>query len=151
MASLTVTSSKEIRCPIDVVRAQFTDLKHHITNNVHRNLEFTLHSSDERRCDFTQGYRVLGFMRRDEIRLEREADGSLHGKFVEGASQGTETFVTFESLHSGSTRVQFKAVVPLRGLMALAKPLVKRQLERDIAKGLEEDRIDLEERGYPRA
>jgi hypothetical protein len=150
MASVTVTSIKEIRCPIDVVRAQFSDLKHHIAHDVHRNIDFTLHASDERSCDFTQGYRILGFVRRDEVRLERKADGSLHGKFVEGSNHGTETFTTFESLGSYSTRVQFKAVIPLRGLMALAKPLVKRQLERDIAKGLEEDRIDLEERGYPR-
>jgi hypothetical protein len=42
MASVTVTSIKEIRCPIDVVRAQFSDLKHHIAHNVHRNLELTL-------------------------------------------------------------------------------------------------------------
>jgi hypothetical protein len=145
-----VTSIKEIRCPVDVVQAQFSDLEHHIAHNVHRNLELTMHASDERSCDFTQGYRMLGFMRRDEVRLERQADGSLHGTFVEGPNQGAETFATFESLGSDSTRVQFKAVIPLRGLMALAKPLVKRRLERDIAKGLEEDRIDLEERGYPR-
>ena len=150
MASVTVTSIKEIRCPIDVVRAQFSDLKHHIEHNVHRRFQLTLHASDERSCDFTQGYRILGVVRHDEARLERNADGSLHGKFVEGPNQGGETFTTFESLGSDSTRVQFKAVIPLRGLMALAKPLVKRQLERDIANGLEEDRIDLEERGYPR-
>lgn len=150
MASVTVTSIKEIRCPIDVVRAQFGDLKHHIAHNVHRNFEFTLHANDERRCDFTQAYRMLGLLRRDEVRLEREAEGSLHGKFVEGSSHGTETFTTLESRGSDSTRVQIKTVVPLRGLMALARPLVKRQLERDIAKALEEDRIDLEERGYPR-
>ena len=150
MASVTVTSIKEIRRPVDVVRAQFSDLKHHIAHNVHRNFEFTLHASDERSCDFTQRYRLLGVMRRDEVRLERKADGSLHAKFVGGPSRGTETFTSFESLGSGSTRVQFKVVMPLRGLMALARPFVKRQVERDLAKGLEEDRIDLEERGYPR-
>lgn len=32
----------------------------------------------------------------------------------------------------------------------LAKPLVKRQLERELARGLEEDGIDSEELGYPR-
>ena len=150
MASVTVSSTKEIRCPIDVVRAQFGDIKHHIVNNVHSKLELTLHAEDERGCDLTQGYRILGLQRRDEVRVDRKADGSQHGKFLEGPNQGTETFATFESLGPDSTRVEFKVVVPLRGLLALAKPLVKRQLERDIARGLEEDRIDLEELGYPR-
>ena len=61
-----MTSTKEIRCPIDVVRAQFNDLKYHIEHNVHRNLELTLHASEERSCDSTQGFRILGFVRRDE-------------------------------------------------------------------------------------
>ena len=47
MASLTLTSTVEIRCPIEVVRAQFSDLKHPIVNNVHRDLELILHASDE--------------------------------------------------------------------------------------------------------
>jgi hypothetical protein len=144
MASVTVTSTKEIRCPIDVVRAQFGDIKHHQVNHVHRNLELTLKAEDERGCEFTQGYRILGLLRRNEARVDRKADGSLHGRIVEGPNQGTETFTTFESLGADSTRVEFKVVVPLRGLMALAKPLVTRQLERDIVKGLEEDRRDLE-------
>lgn len=150
MASVTVSGTKEIRCPIETVRTQFGDMTHHIANNVHPNLEITLHAQDERGCEFTQGYRLLGLMRRDKGSLERKADGSLYGKIVEGPSRGTETFTTFESRGPDSTRVEFKVVAPLRGLMALAKPFVKRQLKRDIVKGLEEDRIDLEERGYPR-
>jgi hypothetical protein len=48
MASVAVTSTKEIRCPIDVVRAQFGDIKHDQVNSVHRKLELTLHAEDER-------------------------------------------------------------------------------------------------------
>ena len=128
MPSVTAASITEIRCPIDVVRALFGDLEHHISHDVHRNLVLKLRASDERSRGFTQGYRILGVTRRGQIRLGRKADGSLHGKFVRGPSQ-----------------------VPLHGLLALAGPLVKRQLEQDIAKGLEEDRIDLDERGCPRA
>ena len=47
MASVTLTSTVEIRCPIEVVRAQFSDLEQHIVNNVHRDLELILHASDE--------------------------------------------------------------------------------------------------------
>ena len=80
MAGGTVTSTKEIWCPIEVVRAQFNDLKHHIVSSVHRNLELTLHADDERGCDLTQGCRTLGLLRRDKLRLDRKADGSQHGK-----------------------------------------------------------------------
>jgi hypothetical protein len=150
MTSVTASLTKEIRRPIDVVRAQYGDIRHHQANNVHPDFEFTVHSSDEQRSEYTQVSRVLGFRRSDEVQLDLRADGSQHAKFVEGPSQGLDILVSFESLGPDSTLVEFKVVAPLRGLMALAKPLVKRQLTRDIANVLEEDRIDLEELGYPR-
>jgi hypothetical protein len=150
MANVTVSSSKDIRRPIDKVRAQFGDMKHHGEHLVHAKFAIALDTEDERGCEFWQQYRLLGLMRRDRIRMDRESNGSLHFTIVEGPSKGTESFATFESLGPDATRVEFKTVAPLRGLLALAKPLIKRQLMRATVHALEEDRIDLEERGYPR-
>lgn len=150
MGSMTVTSTKEIRCPIETVRAQFGDMKHHGEHLVHAKVAIALDAEDERGCEFWQQYRALGLMRRDRVRMDRESDGSLHFTYVEGPSKGTESFATFESLGPDATSVEFKTVVPLRGLLALTKPLIKRQLMRATVHALEEDRIDLEERGYPR-
>jgi len=48
------------------------------------------------------------------------------------------------------TRVRTTVEMPLNGMLRLLAPLVRMGLQRDVATALEEDRVDLEERGYAR-
>jgi len=44
--------------------------------------------------------------------------------------------------------VTFRAVAPVKGIKLLLKPLFEIAIRRAVEKGLEEDRVDLEELGY---
>jgi hypothetical protein len=50
-----------------------------------------------------------------------------------------------------STLVTFHAEMPAIGVKRLLKPLFEMAIRRAVTKGLEEDRVDLEERGYGQA
>jgi hypothetical protein len=56
----------------------------------------------------------------------------------------------FEAVSPESTRVRTTVEMPLSGMLRLLAPLVRIGLRRDVAIALEEDRVDLEERGYPK-
>ena len=150
MAAIKVRAEKVISRPIAVVQDQFVDLHHHAATRVHADLEVSNVRSVHGGCRFTGRRRVLGMLQEDEIEVQRGADGNSTLRSLSGSNAGLLIDQRFESLDSGRTRVQTTLTLPIRGLIVLLTPLLRIGLRRDLDTALEEDRRDLEERGYPR-
>jgi hypothetical protein len=84
----------------------------------------------------------------DEIVQHRNADGSLSAEVVAGANKGLHIHQGFASVGADSTLVTFRAEAPATGIKRWLKPLFEMAIRKAVQKGLEEDRVDLEERGY---
>ncbi len=150
MPTIVVHGEKEIARPIESVRAQFVDMQHHASNPVHADLAVSNVRPQEGGCRFTGRRRVLGMQQEDEIEVRRRADGSSTLRSLAGSNAGLLITQTFEAVDERRTRVRTTVELPLKGLLALLAPLLRAGLQRDVDKALEEDRVDLEERGYPR-
>ncbi|MFA6313293.1 MAG: hypothetical protein WCV99_13010 [Sterolibacterium sp.] len=151
MAVVTVQSEKLIARPIAVVQSQFVDMQHHASTHVHADLDVSNVRPQEGGCRFTGRRRVLGMRQEDEIEVLCGADGSSTLRSLSGSNAGLLISQKFESVDTGSTLVRTTVELPVRGLLILLAPLLRVGLKRDLAIALEEDRRDLEERGYPRA
>ena len=90
----------------------------------------------------------MGMLQSDEIVQRRNADGSLSSEVVAGANHGTRIDQRFAAVGPDSTLVTFHAEAPANGIKRLLKPLFEIAIRKAVKKGLEEDRVDLEERGY---
>lgn len=151
MSSIIVSAEKRIARPVSVVQAQFTDMQHHAHTRVHAALEVSNVRPAEGGCRFTGRRRILGALQEDEIEVRRLPDGSSTLRSLAGSNAGLLITQTFEAADADHTRVRTQVEMPLRGVMRLLAPLVRLGLRRDLEIALEEDRIDLEERGYPAA
>ena len=69
---------------------------------------------------------------------------------VGGANKGLLITQTFEAVAADRTRVRTTVELPFPGMLFFLAPLVRMGLQRDVEAALEEDRVDLEQRGYPR-
>jgi hypothetical protein len=150
MGIVSVRAEKIIARPIDVVRSQFVDMQHHATAPVHADLDVSNVRPQAGGCRFTGRRRVLGLQQVDEMEVLRDADGNSTLRSVSGSNAGLLISQKFEPVEPGSTRVRTTVELPVRGLLVLFKPLLRMALKRDLVIALEEDRRDLEERGYPR-
>ena len=151
MATIVVEVQKTIRRPVAVVSRQFGDMRHHERNRVHPDVTFTVLSGDGDGCRFRQQVRLVGMLQSDEIVQRRNADGSLSSEVVDGANKGLRIRQAFAATGTDSTLVTFHAEMPATGVKRLLKPLFEMAIRRAVKKGLEEDRVDLEERGYDAA
>ncbi len=152
MSSIVVTGEKYIARPIEVVQSQFVDMAHHAAARVHANLEVCNVRPIGGGYRFTGRRRVFGMLQEDEIEVSRRADGSSTLRSLSGSNAGLLITQVFEPAGRDRTRVQTTVQFPLHGLVRrLLAPLVRIGLQRDLAIALEEDRVDLEERGYPRS
>ena len=88
-------------------------------------------------------------LQEDEIEVLRRTDGSSTLRSLSGSNAGLLITQEFESVGPDRTRVRTTVEMPLNGVLSLLAPLVRIGLQRDVATALEEDRFDLEERGYP--
>jgi hypothetical protein len=149
MSSIVVQGEKLIARPIQAVSAQFTDMTHHERAGVHTALHVSNVRAREGGCMFTGRRRVLGVVQADEIEVSRRADGSSTLRSVSGSNAGLLITQRFEAVGPDSTRVRTTVELPLRGMLRLLSPLLRMGLQRDVDKALEEDRYDLETRGYP--
>lgn len=149
MSNIVVQGEKFISRPIEVVQAQFVDMARHASVRVHADLEVSNVRPQDGGCLFTGRRRVLGMLQEDEIEVAQRADGSSTLRSLSGSNAGLLITQTFEPEGAERTRVRTKVEMPVRGLLGLLAPLVRFGLQRDLAIALEEDRIDLEERGYP--
>ena len=148
MAMINVEVQRTIRRPIAVVSRQFGYIQHHSQNHVHPGIRFTVLSGDRDNCRFRQEVKLVGMLQTDEIVQRRNADGSLSWDVVEGANNGTHIDQSFSAVSSDATMVTFRAAAPATGIKLVLKPLFAFAIRKAVEKGLEEDRLDLEERGY---
>lgn len=146
---LTVTGTVRIAWPIDVVRRQFGDVRHHAARQVHRGVTFTVLSDSEGECRYRHEVRVAGLRQAAEVVLTRAADGSQTNLFITGSNAGMTIVHRFARDGEEATFATVTIELPLRGARRLLAPLVRRVLRRDLSRGLEEDRLDIEQRGYP--
>jgi hypothetical protein len=148
MAAITERAEKIISRPISVVQDQFVDLHHHAATRVHADLEVSNVRSFPGGCRFTGRRRVLGMLQEDEIEVRRDADGNSTLRSLSGSNAGLLIDQRFEPVAPDKTRVQTTVTLPVGGLMLFLRPLLRIGLRRDLNTALEEDRRDLEERGY---
>jgi len=148
MSTIIVQAEKLISRPIDVVQSQFVDFEHHASTRVHADLGVSNVRPQEGGCRFTGSRRVFGMLQEDEIEVSRGADGNSTFRSVSGSNAGLLSTQRFEADGPDRTRVFLTIEYPVRGILRLLAPLVRLGLQRDVATALEEDRIDLEERGY---
>jgi hypothetical protein len=148
MTTIHVEVQKTIRRPVAVVGRQFGDIAHHARNRVHPDVAFTVIADEGDTCRFRQEVRVVGLLQSDELVQRRNPDGSLTAEVVAGANKGMRIVQAFTPVGDDATRVTFRADAPATGLKRLLKPLFERAIRNAVEKGLEEDRRDLEERGY---
>lgn len=148
MATISVEVRQTIRRPVDLVSRQFSDIQHHARHRVHRDVKFTVLAEEGDTCRFTQETRLVGIIQKDEVLQRREPNGCLDAEVVDGANKGMRIHLAFTPVGTEATLVTFRAELTASGIKRVLKPLFEMAVRRAVAKGLEEDRIDLEERGY---
>jgi len=148
---LSVTASMRIQRPIAIVCQQFGDVEHHARNRVHPDVKFTLRSQSENECRYRQAYRLAGIPLplADEVILKRAADGTITNEVLSGSNAGARLTSRFRADGPSATLAEVTIELPLAGPKKLLAPLVRLLIRRQLAKGLEEDRRDLEDGGYP--
>lgn len=149
MATIVVHGEKLIVRPIEVVQAQFVDMQHHATTRVHADLEVSNVRPQQDGCRFTGRRRVFGMLQEDEIEVSRDSDGNSTLRSLSGSNAGLLITQSFVAEGSDRTRARTKVEYPVSGMLRFLGPLVRLGLQRDLNTALEEDRADLEERGYP--
>jgi len=148
MSTITVHGEKVISRPIRVVQSQFVDMARHASAGVHADLNVSNVRPKEGGCLVTGRRRVLGMLQEDEIEVLRDSNGNSTLRSLSGTNAGLLITQRFEALGLEKTRVHTTVEYPVRGLLRMLSPLLRIGLQRDLATALEEDRIDLEERGY---
>ncbi len=148
MATINVEVKRTIKRPIGVVSRQFGDIAHHARDRVHPDIAFTLLSESGDECRFRQQVKLVGMLQTDEVVQHRNADGSLSWEIVDGANRGMRIYQAFAPAGPDATTVTFRAEAPATGVKRLLAPLFKIAIRKAVEKGFEEDRVDLEERGY---
>ncbi len=148
MSTIVVHGEKVISRRIEVVQSQFVDMERHASTRVHADLDVSNVRPQEGGCRITGRRRVFGMLQEDEIEVMRDAKGNSTLRSLSGSNAGLLITQKFEAEGSDKTRVRTTVEYPVRGILKLLSPLVRMGLQRDLATALEEDRIDLEERGY---
>ena len=148
-----VSHEEVIAAPVATVRAQFADLRHHISTNVHPKLRFEILSMSERGARYVQEVRLLGITQRDVFEREIASDGmSMVDRSVEGFNKGGSLQFSFRpDLRGGSdaTRVGITIRLPVPRFMGFLSGVLKGQVRRELLAAVAEDKHDLEVRGYP--
>ena len=149
MPTVSVHADETIDRPEAVVRAQFGDVAHHQHARVHTKTRFDVVDDDGVRCHYTQVSRIGPLRLRQHVQLIRTTEGPLVNNMVGGLLDGGSISFHFEPL--GTDRCGVRAVVTadLPAPAMLVAPLLRRQIRRDLAAALLEDKRDLEEGGYP--
>lgn len=151
MATVTAAAEKRIARPLEVVQSQFVDMPHHASTRVHADLEVSNVRALPDGHLVTGRRRVFGLLQEDEIEVRRAPDGNSTLRSIAGSNAGLVITQTFTAEGAEATRVRTTVEMPVKGLLRLLAPLVRLGLQRDLETALEEDRRDLEERGYPKA
>lgn len=144
-----------IAAPVTTVRAQFADLDHHIRAGVHPKLRFEVLERRPRGARFVQEVRLLGIRQRDVFERELTPEGGIIDRSVEGFNRGGQILFDFQPQRQegrAGTRVEITVRLPLPPVVGpLLRPLLERQIRKEVTAAALEDRADIEQRGYPRA
>jgi hypothetical protein len=147
-----VTHREWIAAPVDTVRAQFADLDHHIRRNVHPKLRFEVLQRRPRGARFVQEVRLLGIRQRDVFERRIEPDGSIEDRSVEGFNRGGRLSFRFAPKAVDGrcgTQVEIIVRLPLPPVVGrLVRPLLEAQIRKAVRAAAQEDRQDIEARGY---
>ncbi len=146
MGKILIRYERHYERPVDVVRSQFGDMAHHHRTGVHKGLAYEILADSPAECRYIQRTRILGMAQEDEVVLRR-TDGKVVMDVVRGSNHGTHFEFSFLPDGAG-TRLRLEMTVPTSGLKALLQPLFKRAIYKIVDAAAEEDRVDLEERGY---
>ncbi|RQP25735.1 hypothetical protein [Piscinibacter terrae] len=149
-----VSHEELIAAPLNSVRAQFADLRHHIAANVHPKLRFEILSVSERSARYVQEVKLLGIVQRDVFVREIDADGMrMVDRSVEGFNQGGSLDFRFRSGRTpdgrDATVVGITIRLPVPRFLGFLGGVLKGQVRRELLAAVAEDKHDLEVRGYP--
>jgi hypothetical protein len=122
-------------------------MQHHLAHDVHHGVRYTILSEEPKRLRLTQDFKVLGMKKKDELVLYATSDGRVIQEFLRGDFAGGGIELIFHPDGDG-TRVDARLWAPLRGMNKLLTPIIRWQVGKITDQALEEDRVDLEERGY---
>jgi hypothetical protein len=148
MSNLVVTSEKVIARPIEEVQNQFADFAHHERAGVHKGFQVSNVRPSAAGCLFSGRRRVFGALQEDEFEARVSPDGGSTLRSISGTNVGTTLKQIFESKGPNSTLVRLTVDMPLKGFFRLFAPLMRLGVQQDLKSALEENRIDLELRGY---
>jgi hypothetical protein len=141
-----------IAAPPATVRSQFADLDHHIRANVHPKLRFEILQHDAQTARYVQEVKLLGIRQRDVFERRFEADGTMTDTSVEGFNKDGSLRFRFAEQQMDDrigTRVTLDIRLPLPPVVGrLVKPLLDAQVRRELRAAAEEDKKDIEIRGY---
>jgi hypothetical protein len=151
MSNIVVKSEKVIARPIREVQSQFIDFAHHERAGIHKGFQVSNVRPLATGCQYTGRRRVFGALQEDEYEVRVNPDGSSSMRSISGTNVGTTIKQTFESRGPNSTLVRLEVDMPLKGFFRLLAPLMRVGIQQDLKSALEEDRIDLEERGYTKS
>lgn len=150
MACLDVTRSVEIERDAGVVRRQFGDVGHHAATGVHRGVVFEVIEDDGARCRYRQVSTVGPMKLRQELELDRAADGPLVNRIVAGQFTGGVITFEVEPRGEGRSAVEARLSAPVSGVVRFVAPILRAQIGRQLAAALAEDKADLESGAYDR-
>ena len=143
---LRIRESTRIRRPIDVVRQH---VRHHEARRPHHGVGFTLLADSGNECRYRHEVWVAGLRQVAEVVLTRHPDGSQTNLFMSGSNAGMVVIHRFQADGPDATVAEVTIEMPMRGLRRLLAPLARRFLQSRLLTGLDEDRRDLEQHGYP--
>lgn len=147
-----VTHEEWIAAPMPMVQSQFADLDHHIRTGVHPKLRFEVLSQGPHGARYVQQLRLLGINQRDVFERVIYPDGHMVDTSVEGFNQGGSLDFRFrpESRQGrAGTLVTITIRLPLPPVLGgLLRPLMEKQVRKEVAAAAAEDKHDLEVRGY---
>jgi hypothetical protein len=142
-----------IEAPVAVVKAQFVDLDHHISKDVHPDFQFTVLEQRPSTARFVQDVRFFGIRQRDTFERRIETDGSFVDTSVKGFNKGGTVAFRFASEAMGAktgTRVDVAVRIPLPPIVGpLLRPVFAAQIRKQTKTATEQDRVDLEQQRFP--
>jgi hypothetical protein len=137
-----------IRCPIDVVRKQFSDFDHHIRHQVHRGVHFSILDKSNGKVRLRVESKLAGLPQKDEWLVYTTSEGHLMHEFITGMNKGGGIEVQFNPDGSDATIVEARAFLPNKGIKRLFAPVFRKALQKIGERSFEEDRVDLENGNY---
>lgn len=149
MGVLEVSQTITIDRSADVVRQQFADIAHHQASGVHRGVSFEMIDDDGQQCRYRQVSRVGPLRLSQELELARTDAGPLVNTITRGQFKGGTIAFDVKASDEGRSTVEARLAAQVRGVKAMALPVLRPTVRRALARALAEDKADLESGGYP--